>query len=115
MDDTPDTLAEPTTGSLALRVPTLPRPSGPGAALPSSTKTGTPSSETSETILILMVLLQSITAEVLSGDVMELVMFKARSTCEKMGIDKAKLDEVLEKFGEFSAGLRARNPLSGMF
>ncbi len=82
------------------------------AALLSSMKIESLSLENSETILILMMLLQSITTNTTNGDVVVLSIYRTKDVCEQLGIDESVVREVLNRFLNLSKILRSKNPLA---
>lgn len=78
----------------------------------SSTRTETESCENSTTVLILMLILESITANTFNGDVIELSIFRAKNRCEALGINLDTFEVVVTKFVAVAKALRGRNPLA---
>ncbi len=112
----PGTLAESTTRSSASRAGSMLPPSGPAVAARSGTLTDDKSCGRSERqAMILMLLLHSITEEVLNGDVVFLATERARKLCLAAGLTPIEFDEALDRYQDYSAQVRGRNPLSCLF
>lgn len=103
---------ENTTRSLSIQPPCCLQPSTPDAVAPYSTRHGKPSSENSETILILMAILQGVTEYTTSGDVLALAVFRAQAVCSGMGISEDTFTEVVRRYGEFAKVARKGNPFA---
>lgn len=112
MDNTPDTPVVSIIKSSDNRDGNYRQLSEQAAVLLSSMQTETQSLETSETMLILMVLLESITANTSSGDVIWLSQYAAANKCKTLGIDEDTIRKVMERFSVFSSTIRKSNPFS---
>ncbi len=112
----PGTLAESTTRSLADRGGSLLPPSAPAVVAGSATPIANESYGRFERqATILMLLLHSITENVLSGDVIALATIRARDLCLAAGLTPVEFEEALDRYRVYSATLRDRNPLSRFF
>jgi hypothetical protein len=69
----------------------------PDAVALYSTLFGRPSSENCETILILMAILQGVTENTTSGDVLALGVYRAQDICSAMGIAEDTFMEVVHR------------------
>lgn len=112
MDDTPDTPAGSTTTLSLSPVGNSHQLSAQAAALLSSMKIEPLSSQNSETVLILLAILQGIIENTTNGDVIELSIYRAKDLCAKFGIDEEMFESVVERFLVISKKLRSRNPLA---
>lgn len=112
MDDTNDTPAELPVILSNSMVGKSHQLSEQAAALLSSMKIETQSSEISETILILLLQLQNITARTTSSDKLWLSTDDTARQCLNLGIDGEKIIEVLNRFNTFSNNIRKNNPFS---
>jgi hypothetical protein len=112
----PGTLAESTTRSLAGRGGSLLPPLAPGAAVGSATPIDNEYCGRFERqVTILTLLLHSITTEVLNDDIVFLATCRARQLCLAAGLTPVEFEEALDRYRDYSAGLRGRNPLSCLF
>jgi|688.fasta_scaffold57839_9 hypothetical protein len=59
-----------------------------------------------------MMLLESITAMTTSGDKIWLAVYDTKKKCHKLQIEEETVNEVLERFQEFSTTIRKSNPFS---
>lgn len=82
------------------------------AVLLSSIETETSFCEKSQAMMILLLLLESITAMTTSGDVLWLSQHRTLKRCEQLGLDDDVVEKVLEKYYQLSKELRKSNPLS---
>ncbi len=112
MENTPDTLVETTSISLANQDGKCHQLSERGAALLSSMKIESESLENSQVVLILLAILEGITTNTISGDVIQLSLYHAMDTVEQLGIDEALFKDVFTRYLEVSKILRSKNPLS---
>jgi hypothetical protein len=112
MEASQDIPVESTTTLLANRGGNSHQLSDRVAVLLSSMQTGSQSCEQSTTILILMMLLQNITANTTNGDVIWLAIHSTKKYCEALGVDERVVDEVVSKFSAFSSQVRKSNPLA---
>lgn len=112
MASTDDTHAADTNTSLVSQTGKLSQRSVRDAALLSETLTDLQSSENSETLMILLAILQGITVNTTSGDVLALGVYHAQDICNAAGISEEKFREVVAKFARFSKQARSWNPLS---
>lgn len=74
-----------------------------------------PSSETSERVVILAAILQGITENTMSGDIISLGVYRAESLCQQWGVSPGIFQDTVKRFLSFSEVVRKANPLSGMF
>jgi len=115
-NNTPDTDAASTTKSLSNRDTKSVQPSALDVAVPYSTLIENQSSEKmQETLVILMSLLQGLTENVMSGDIITLSCYRAADISAKAGIPPEQIDETLRKFMDAAKQNRSRNPMSSMF
>ena len=85
-------------------------------AVPFLTLIDSPSSEkTKDCIKILLCLLNNITRNVMSGDVMWLSCYNAEKECVESGLDEEFVKESISNFMKFAKKNRSGNPLSKMF
>lgn len=82
------------------------------AALLSLTQTEKPSSEILEVVAVLMLILEGITINTTSNDVLWLALNGAKIKAKKLGINPELVDEVIHKFDKFSKSVRSSNPLN---
>jgi TRAP-type mannitol/chloroaromatic compound transport system substrate-binding protein len=68
--------------------------------------------ENSQTVLILLAILQGITENTTSGDVIELSIYRAEDMCRAIGVSKDEFKEVVNRFVQFSKQVRGWNPLA---
>ena len=85
-------------------------PSERGAALLSAMKLEGLSSENCQTVIILVSILQGITANTVSGDVIYLGLYRAAKLCQDMGIEQEVFDRVVERYLKLSDNLRKGLP-----
>lgn len=111
MENTPGTLVASPNRSLANRDGNSRQLSEQAAALLSEIGIETSSSPNSEAVLILLLLLEGITCNTISGDVIALSVYHAQDRAETLGIDEAVFKETVAKFAKFSE-IRKRNPLA---
>ncbi len=65
--------------------------------------------------MILMSLLQGLTENVMSGDVMQLAAFRAIRICVSAGLDETEVEDRILAFLDAARKNRKKNPLSSMF
>jgi hypothetical protein len=111
MEDSPGTLAVLQKTSLVNRDGKAHQLSEQAAALLSEMGIESESSLNSEAILILMLLLEGITSNTISGDVIALSVYHAQDRCEELGISEEVFKTTVTKFTKFSE-IRKRNPLA---
>jgi hypothetical protein len=112
MDATSDTPAGNTTTLSVNRDGNLSQRSERDAVLLLETQIALQSLENSEIVMILLAILQGITTNTTSGDVIELGIYHAKDMCEAAGISEDKFKEVVGKFAQFSKNCRSWNPLA---
>ena len=71
--------------------------------------------KTKKDLVILLFLLQALTENVMSGDVMHLAAFSTIDRCEKIGMDTNEVTERMQAFLKVAKENRSRNPISEMF
>jgi hypothetical protein len=69
-------------------------------------------SENSETVVILMAILQGITKNTTSGDVIALAIYNAIDVCDALGIDSEVVERTIKRFFDFQKEVRKNNPLA---
>jgi hypothetical protein len=106
----PGTPVVNTTKSLVSRDGKRHQPSAQVVVHRSLTQTAKPSLENS--IVILMAILQGITENTISGDVMALAMYRAGDLCAGMGITRDEFNSVMTRFNEFQRNARKGKPLA---
>lgn len=111
MANTQGTLVESTNKSLVSRAGNSRQLSEQAAALLSEMKIDERSSPNSEVLLILMMLLEGITRNTISGDVLALSVYYAEDRCKEIGIDEDVFKETIRRFARFSE-VRKQNPLA---
>ena len=87
------------------------QPSEQVVALLSSIQIEMPSFETLETVTILMLILEGITAQTVSGDALWLALNQAKIKSKQFGIEPNVVDEVIKKFILFSKKIRCSTPM----
>lgn len=102
MENTQDTPAASTNRSLVSQDGKFPQLSEQAAALLSSMRIENESLKNSETILILLLLLEGITANTTSGDVLALGIYHAKDRCEQLRINEETFKKVINHFKKFS-------------
>lgn len=81
------------------------------AALLSAMGIEQPSSRNSEAVLILMMLLEGITSNTISGDVIAMSIYYAKDRCTELGIGEKSFQDTVGRYLRFSE-IRKRNPLA---
>ena len=115
-NNTPDMDAESTTTSLSNQDTKSVQPLERDVAVPYSTLIENQSSEKmQQTLVILMSLLQGLTENIMSGDVVTLSCYRAADISAKAGIPPEQIEDTLHKFMEAAKQNRSRNPMSRMF
>lgn len=108
--------AESTKTSLVSRDQNLPQPSVQAAVAHFSTLIEPQSSERMQSdLVILLSLLQGLTENVMSGDVVWLSAHRAINLCVMAGMNEQEVTERLQKFMEVARSNRKKNPISKMF
>lgn len=112
MEVIPATPAVSTTTSLVSRDGNSLQRSERDAALLSEIQIDLQSSENSTVVLILLAILQSITENTTSGDVIYLSICRAKDMCIAAGVSEADFQQVVTKFVKFSKQARSWNPFA---
>jgi len=113
---TPDSDAESTTRSLSSHSGTSVQRLDRDVSAPFSTLIDEQSSEKMRTnMVILLSLLQGLTENVMSGDLIALSCYRAADICADLGISQTEFDETIQKFTAAAKANRSRNPMHSMF
>jgi len=113
---TPDSDAESTTRSLSNHSGTSVQRLDRDVPAPFSTLIDEQSSEKMRTnMVILLSLLQGLTENVMSGDLIALSCYRAADICADLGVSQADFDEAINKFLSAAESNRSRNPMHSMF
>jgi len=111
MGNTKGTPVESTKKSLVTQPQNSPQLSGRDAVALSLTQTGKSLSEISDSLPILILLLENITRHTISGDVVALSCYATQDQCRALGISEDSFAEVMKIYLKFSE-CRKRNPLA---
>lgn len=104
------TVAASTTELSKIPPQSLTQPLGRDVAVPCSIRIGCESYESQ--MVVLMAILQGITENTVSGDVIALGVYQAKDICRQFGIADEQVNEVISKYLRFSDQIRKKNPLA---
>lgn len=107
-----DTLVESTGTSLKNRDGNCLQPLERGVVPAYSIQTEQESSLKSDEMVVLLSLLEGLTANTLSRDVVELAVYRAKDTCDLLGVDANLAEKLMKSYLRIAKQIRSKNQMA---